>query len=61
MVYMPSEVTGKNRKLARPYHGPYHIVAVTPTNAEVKLSELVNHPSLLRSTDCGNVILNYPM
>ena len=37
VVYMPREVTGKDRKLARPYHRPYHIVALTPTNAEVKL------------------------
>ena len=37
IVYMLSEVTGKNRELARPYHGSYRIVAVTPTNAEVKL------------------------
>ena len=30
VFYMPSEVTGKNRKLARPYHGLYPFVAVTP-------------------------------
>ena len=46
MVYMPSEVTGKNRKLARPYHGLYRIVAVTPTNAEVKLIERASEPSI---------------
>ena len=33
---MPTDVTGKDRKLARPYHGAYRIVALTPTNAEVK-------------------------
>ena len=37
MVYMPSEVQGKNRKLARPFHGPYRVLSVTPTNAEVRL------------------------
>ena len=33
MVFMPSEVTGKNRKLARLYHGPYQVMSITPTNA----------------------------
>ena len=41
MVYMPREVTGKDRKLARSYHGPNRIVALTPTNAEVKLIESI--------------------
>ena len=51
MVYMPSEVTGKNRKLARPYHGPYRIIAVTPTNAEVKLIERTSEPSIFVAID----------
>jgi hypothetical protein len=51
MVYMPSEVTGKNRKLARPYHGPYRIVAVTSTNAEVKLIERASEPSIFVAID----------
>ena len=29
MVYMPSALTGKAWKLARPYHGPYRVVSVT--------------------------------
>ena len=37
MVYMPSEVKGKTWKLARPFHGPYCVEAVTNTNAEVRL------------------------
>ena len=37
MVYMPSEVQGKTWKLARPFHGPYHVEAVSDTNAEVRL------------------------
>ena len=37
MVHMPSNVQGQDRKLARPFHGPYHVLAVTPTNAEVRL------------------------
>ena len=37
MVYMPSDVQGEDRKLARPFHGPYRVLVVTPTNAEVRL------------------------
>ena len=37
MVRMPGEVKGKSRKFARPYHGPFRVVSVTPTNAEVVL------------------------
>ena len=33
MVHMPREVSGKDWKLARPYHGPYRVISVTPTNA----------------------------
>ena len=51
MVYMPSETTCKNRNLVRPYHGPYRIVAVTPTNAEVKLIEQVSQPSIFVAID----------
>ena len=39
MVYMPGDVAGKDWKLARPYHGPFRIVSVTPTNAEIQLIE----------------------
>ena len=46
MVYMPGDVTGKNWKLARPYHGPFRILSLTPTNAEVKLIEKSGDPSL---------------
>ena len=35
--YMPAAVQGKDHKLARPYHGPYRVLTVTPTNAEVRL------------------------
>ena len=42
MVYMPGEVKGKVWKFARPYHGPYRLLSLTPTNAEVRL---VDHPS----------------
>ena len=41
MVHMPAESQGKNWKLSRPFHGPYRVLKVTPTNVEVRL---VDHP-----------------
>ena len=49
MVYMPGDVTGKDWKLARPYHGPFRITSVTPSNAEVQLIEKPQEPSLFVS------------
>ena len=46
MVYMPGDVSGKKWKLAKPYHGHYRILSVTPTNAEVQLVENPGEPSL---------------
>ena len=46
MVYMPRDVSGKRRKIARPYHGPYRFLSVTPTNAEVQLIKSPTDPSL---------------
>ena len=37
MVYMPAEMRGKHWKLARPFHGPYRVLSVIPTNVEVQL------------------------
>ena len=37
LVHMPTELQGKTWKFARPFHGPFRIVSLTPTNAEVKL------------------------
>ena len=37
MVHMPHEATGKAANLARPFFGPYRIVSITSTNAEVRL------------------------
>ena len=39
---MPTETKGEKRKLARPFHGPFRVLTVTPTNAEVRL---VNDPT----------------
>ena len=49
MVYMPGDVTGKDWKLARPYHGPFRVTTITPTNAEVTLIEKPDDPSLFVS------------
>ena len=35
MVFMPSDCQGKERKLTRPFHRSYHVVAVTSNTAEV--------------------------
>lgn len=36
MVFMPSEVKGKKRKLALPHQGPYRILDITTTGASVR-------------------------
>ena len=37
MVHMPGTVKGKAWKFTRPFHGPYRVITLTPTNAEVRL------------------------
>jgi hypothetical protein len=37
MVLMPSEAKGEKWKLAWPFHGPFRVLTVTSTNAEVRL------------------------
>ena len=51
MVFMPSETVGKDRTVARPYHGPYRVVSTTPTNAEVRLVEFPSKPSIFVAMD----------
>ena len=51
MVYMPTDVAGTDRKLASSYHGPYRITALMPTNAEVKLVDSVDDPSIFVALD----------
>ena len=48
---MPSETTGKDRKLDHPYHGPYRVVNLTATNTEVKLIERPKEPSIFVAID----------
>ena len=43
---MPGDFTGKDWKLVRPYHGPFRITNVMPSNAEVQLIEKLQDPSL---------------
>ena len=52
MVLMPAEATGDKRKLARPFHGPFRMLTVTPTNAEVRLASDPKATPLL-STEFG--------
>ena len=51
MVFMPIETQGRDRKLARPYHGPYRVLNATPTNVEVSLIDKPNDPSIFISLD----------
>ncbi len=37
MIHMPSAITGKSWKLAQPFHGPFRVLSVTPTNVEARL------------------------
>lgn len=49
MTYMPGAVQGKNWKLARPFYGPYRILSLTPTNAEIRLVDKPNDPPIFVS------------
>ena len=35
-VYQPGSIQSKNRKFARPFHGPYRILDLIPSNASVR-------------------------
>ena len=37
MVHMPGTIKGKVWKFARAFYGPYRVLTITPTNAEVRL------------------------
>ena len=37
MIHMPGSVKGKAWKLVRPFHGPYRVISMISTNAEVRL------------------------
>ena len=49
LVHMPHEATGKAAKLARPFFGPYRVLGVTSTNAEVRLVDKPDDPPIFVS------------
>ena len=49
MTYMPGAVQGKNWKLSRPFYGPYRILSLTPTNAEIHLVDKPSDPAIFVS------------
>ena len=55
---MPSEMQGKNWKLARPFHGHYRVIAKTPNNMEVCIIDDPTASSIFVSLD--RVRLCYP-
>ena len=58
MVYMPHSISGTAWKLARPFYGPYRVLSLTPTNAEVKLIDKPDSDSIFVALD--RVRLCYP-
>jgi len=49
---MPQEVSGKNRKLALPYHGPYWVCEVHPNCVIVRQVDKPEEEPILVSMDC---------
>ena len=49
MTYMPGAVQGKNWKLTRSFYGPYRILSLTPTNAEIRLVDKPSDPAIFVS------------
>ena len=58
MVLMPTEAKGEKRKLARPFNGPFWVLTVTPTNAEVRLVDDPKAASIFVALD--RVRMCYP-
>ena len=46
---MPGEVKGRAWKFARPFHGPYRVIRVTPTNVEAQLVDNPTNPPIFVS------------
>ena len=51
MVLMPSECNGEEGKLARLFHGPYRVVAVSRNNAEVRLVDSTKYLRVIGSCE----------
>ena len=62
MVHMLNESTGKTAKLARPFFCPYRVLNLTSTNAEVRLVDKPDEPSIFVPLDrvrpCYNELLD---
>ena len=52
MVHMPGRIKGKAWKFARAFYGPYRILTITPTNAEVHLVDKPEEQSIFVAIDC---------
>ena len=52
MVFMPQETTGKDRKLALPYHGPYRVLEVKTNCLLVRPVDRPRDQPILVSMDC---------
>ena len=55
MIHMPAATSGKSWKLARPYHGPYRVLSVTPTNLEARLVDNVDAKSIFVAVNCARL------
>ena len=57
---MPSDTTGKQRKLALPYHGPYRVVDVTDNNVSIQPVDKPDESPILvnmdRVTKCSDAL-----
>ena len=58
MVHMLQSVSGKAWKLASPFYGPYRVLSLTSTNAEVKLIDKPDSESIFVALN--RVSLCYP-
>ena len=51
MVYFPQAVQGKAWKFSCPYYGPYKVFSLTPSNAEVCLTDSLDDQSIFVALD----------
>ena len=51
-LFKPAEKIGENRKLARPYHGPYRIVDMSTNTAYVRRVDKPQEEPILVALDC---------
>ena len=52
MVHMPGTITGKAWKFARAFYGHYRVVALTSTNAEVRLVDRPEESTICVALEC---------